>query len=304
MRIANNAIDATTDPQAINADAKVAAQIVTFLQRNGGPNRKGPTFPKRISGTQLPRPGESKEIEIQFMTSGLAPDSFQVLFELQSPSGETISSATEALTISENLGEGDLLGFETLRTHAGRGADTYAREGSIDDFGGHSSLRLIRNGKIQEHIYLRFDLSKSTIARNQLDRAVLLLTVEPGGLPSTSTINVYGIREGLDQDWAESGESHLDWQSSPCRISVNQQQYLGQVTMQNTGDNLKNLGDAVRIFGAELDDFIRTSTGNLVTIALVRENIANKPTQFKSKEGKPNQAPALALRKTGEDAVQ
>ena len=136
MRIANNAIDATTDPQAINADAKVAAQIVTFLQQNGGPNRKGPTFPKRISGTQLPRPGESKEIEIQFMTSGLAPDSFEVLFELQSPSGETISSATNALTVSENLREGDLLGFETLRSHAGRGADTYVREGSTDDFGG------------------------------------------------------------------------------------------------------------------------------------------------------------------------
>ena len=145
---------------------------------------------------------------------------------------------------------------------------------------------------------MRFDLSKSTVARSQLDRdqidrAVLLLTVEPGGLPSTSTINVYGIREGLDQDWAESGESHLVWQSSPCRIGVNQQQYLGQVTMQNNGDNLKNLGDAVRIFGAELDDFIRTTTGDLVTIALVRENSANKPTQFKSKEGKPNQAPAF-----------
>ncbi len=103
VRIANNAIDAIGDPRAINFDEKVAAQIVTFLKPKDGPKRKGLTFPTRISGKQLPRPGESKEFEIQFITSGLVPGSFQVLFELQSPSGEVIHSSTQSLNVGENL---------------------------------------------------------------------------------------------------------------------------------------------------------------------------------------------------------
>jgi serine/threonine protein kinase len=304
MRIANNAIGATSDPRAINADAKVAAQIVTFLRQNGGPKRKAPMFPTRISGSQLPRPGQSKEIEIQFITSGLALDRFQVLFELQSPSGEVISSSATSLQVGENFRVGDLLGFELLRSHAGRGADSYVREGSTDDFGGKPALRATQKGQQREHIYLRFDLSKSPVPRDELDRAVLLLTVAQGGLRSTSTINAYGIREGFDQNWVESGENHLTWQDSPCRTGVNKQQYLGQVTIQNSNDNLKDVGDAVRIFGAELDDFIRTTTADAITIALVRENNADQPTQFKSKEGKPNQAPVLALRRHSDEGAK
>ncbi len=300
MRIENVALDADSDPRRINARAKVAAQVVTYLKSQGGLKRKAPPFPQKYPPSQLPAPGESKQVEILFITGSLLPGEFEVIFELQSPSGALISSTTTTLTVTENLGAGDLLGFEWLRTHAG-GADTYVRTKTDDDFGSKSYLSAHRKGNgdamIQEHIYLKFDLSKSPVPKNEIDRAVLLLTVEKGGHQANSTINVYGVNNGLPDDWVESGQSHLTWDQAPSRSGVESLRYLCQVTMDNGRDTLKDVVDGVRIYGTNLDDFLRTASGDIVTLVLIRENRAEKPTWFKSKEGKPKQAPALALRR-------
>ncbi len=97
-------------------------------------------------------------------------------------------------------------------------------------------------------------------------------------------------------DWNEIGDDGLNWQRSPCREGVGGQQYLGQVTIDNFKDHLKNQADGVRFFSAALDDFIRNSESELITIVLIRENPADAPTRFKSKEGKPREAPALMMR--------
>jgi hypothetical protein len=153
----------------------------------------------------------------------------------------------------------------------------------------------------QEHIYLRFDLSKCTIAKDEIDRAVLLLTVAPGGHQATSNIDVYGITEGLDPQWVARKEGHLTWESSPCRDGIGGQKYLGQFTIDNFKDNLKDKPDGVRFFSKELDEFIRSAEDDLVTIVLIRENSADKPTRFKSRDGKPKVAPALAIRRPPQD---
>ena len=125
MRLVNGAADAAHDPRVINADARVVAQVVTMLTPEGSNRIIRPTFARKFSPSQLPRRGDSLEFEIQFLTNDLSPTSFDVAFELQSPAGDPISRIRETLQVAENFAHGELLGFGQLRTHAGRGADTY-----------------------------------------------------------------------------------------------------------------------------------------------------------------------------------
>ncbi|MDG2222765.1 MAG: protein kinase [Rubripirellula sp.] len=299
LRIENRSLGPRSDPRILNRDFRVAAQIVTMLRPIGKTQKQRPTFPKKLSPRQLPAAGQTEELDIQFLTAGVLPGTFDVLFELQSPDGKTISQSTSRLTIQENLRDSELLGFQRLRTHAGNGADTFVKSNSQQDVGGSSSLQLIRKtGDQQSHIYLRFDLSKSKVSREQVDRAVLLLTTQGGGFVGASEILAYGIVDGLADDWAETKQGHLAWDQSPCRSGVGGQKFLGSCRLDNRGDQSKDKADAVRLLGPGLDDFIRTAPSDQITIMLVRENRAEKPTQFKSKEGKPSQAPALALRRS------
>jgi hypothetical protein len=303
MNISNAASDSASDPRQINAGEKVAVQIVTLLKQEGTSKVHRPAFAKKISATQLPRPGESKPFEIQILTKGLPPGTFEVVFQLQSPSGIVIGTTDVTLEVKENLGECDLLGFDLLRTDSGRGADTYVRSGSSEDFGGKKILQArTRPGqKGQDHIYLRFDLSKNAFPIGELDRALLLLTVQPGGHQSTSKLAAYGIVSGLEEDWPQTGDGHLAWQNSPCRDGADGQQYLGEVTMDNSKDNLTKVPDGVRLYGEKLDEFLRSASSDLVTIVLIRNTKTDKPTLFKSREGTPKQAPALALRPRTKD---
>jgi serine/threonine protein kinase len=299
MRLANRAPDAAHDPREINARARVAAQIVTLLKHASSNQVLRPTFAKKFSPTQLPRRGESDEFEIQFLTNDLMPGEFEVAFELQTPAGDPISRITESLQVDEDFSKGELLGFELLRTHAGRGADTYVASSKSESFGDKPILQVLRRGgqdKQQEHMYLRFDLSKGQVKKSAVDRAVLLLTVSPGGHQGNSVINVYGIKTEPPVTWDETGEKALNWNDSPCRESVADQTYLGQLSFENSKDHLSKTPDGVRLFSPTLDDFIRDSTGDLITIVLIRENPGEQSTRFKSKEGKPNESPALAIR--------
>lgn len=296
MRLTNTSTSPQNDPRRINEDADVAAHIVTYIQPINGKRQKAPVFPKKFSAGQLPASGTSVEFEIQFLTGSMAASDFDVIFELQTPGGTKVAESTSVLSIEENLLESELLGFTKLRSHAGRGADTFVSSTAQEDFGGRGYMQVMKYGKSIEHAYVRFDLAKSDVPRDQLDRAVLLLTMT-GSSETTNKFNVYGIREGLDPMWSEAGGDHLQWNDSPCREGVGGQKYLGQFVADNSGGALKHKTDRIRVASSELDDFLRLAEGDTVTIAIVRENGSASRPQFRTKEGKPDEAPALAIRR-------
>ena len=82
----------------------------------------------KISPTQIPRRGSSREFEVQFLTTYLIPGEYEVEFQLQTPDGAVIATITESLKIQEDLSKAELLGFEILRTHRGKGADTHVQK--------------------------------------------------------------------------------------------------------------------------------------------------------------------------------
>lgn len=298
VSLSSHAAGADQDPRRINAHASVAGRVMTYLKRPGQLKRRAPAFPKQLSPTQLPAPGETTEVEIQFLTETLALEPVEVIFELQSPAGATVSSVSADLTVVENLRRGELLGFETLRTRSGRGADTFVRSGAERGFGDEPFVQVHEQGdQIREHAYLRFDLGKSPVPREEIDRAVLLLTVDDGGFSGTSTITAYGVAAGGEGRWEESGASPLTWNGCTSGERLSSLAFLGQSEVDNRAGALKHSPDAVRIVGTNLDDYVRGCTGGLATIVLVRETRHAKPTRFVSKEGNPTQSPALALRR-------
>ena len=297
LRIANESTSTADDPRVINSNAKVVVQLVTLLKQADVARVERPTFPKKISPTQIPRRGSSREFEVQFLTTNLVPGEYEVEFQLQTPSGDEIASITDNLVIQEDLSKADLLGFEVLRTHRGKGADTYVQQNNKNDLGGNKLIQGTRGPTPPaQHIYLRFDLSKLSEDTGQLDRAMALLTVAQGGQQTPTEFTVYGIMNGLEPEWLETGVGHLNWDTAPCRNGISGQKYLGRLSFDNTQDRLKNKSDAVRFSSRELDDFIRDANGKSVTLVFIPASNSNRPARFKSKEGKPDESPALAIR--------
>lgn len=298
LRIANESTTPADDPSVINSDVKIVAQIATLLKRSDSTRVERPTFPKKILLSQLPRRSSSREFEIQFLTTNLRSGDYEIEFQLQTPDGSVIASITDKLDIQEDLANTDLLGFEILRTYQGKGADTYVQDKLKNDTGGEDIIQAMPGPEPQtQHIYLRFDLSKLLEDKKELDRALLLLTVAPGGQQTNARFKAYGITTNLPPEWRETGPRHLNWEASPCRENIRGQKYLGTFTFDNTKDRLKNSPDAVRFASRELDDFIREAKGTTVTLALFAESKSTRPSRFKSKEAQPREAPALAIRR-------
>ena len=137
--------------------------------------------------------------------------------------------------------------------------------------------------------------------RDKIDRAVLLLTLGPGSHAAVSNLSLYGVADAvvLGSDWQETGPERLRWDDSPSKAGLKQLKLLAQTRIDNAGNALVDVADGVRIHGPELDKFLRSMGDDQVTLILVRNNVAPKPTRFHSKEGKPEQAPGLALRPQG-----
>jgi hypothetical protein len=297
LRIANESNSSNDDPRVTNANTKVVAQLVTLLKQADVARVERPTFPQKILLTQIPRRGSSREFEVIFLTVDLIPGKYEVEFQLQTPDGSVIASINDSLEVQEDLAKADLLGFDLLRTHQGKGADTYVQKNSGNDFGGNDLIQGARGPTPQtQHIYLRFDLSKLPEDTNQLDRAMALLTVAQGGHQANTAFTVYGIKNDLDPEWQEIGEGHLNWNTAPCKDSISGQKYLGRFSFDNTKDRLKNKPDAVRFASRELDDFIRDAKGKSITLVFIPESNSSRPSRFKSKEGQPDESPAMGIR--------
>ena len=117
-----------------------------------------------------------------------------------------------------------------------------------------------------------------------------------GGQQTNPAFTVYGVTNELNPEWLETGKGHLNWNTAPCRDDIGGQKYLGRFSFDNTKDRLKNAADAVRFASRELDDFIREANGKLITLVFIPDSNSSRPARFKSKEGQPDQAPAIAIR--------
>ncbi len=306
--LTNAATSDQADPRRINAKARVIAQVATYLYPAKEPGqmlrgaRRSVAFPKKLSAAMLPPPGQNRELEIDFASVGITPGDYEVEFELQSPQGTPINRLSTPLKIEENLATSDLVGFDRIRTSQGKGADTFVKRGSTDDFGGRPVIEIDRRSATSEtselsHAYLRFDLSGIANRSETIDRAMLLMTLEPGGFKGKCTLQAYGVTTPLPQDWSEKGASHLTWETSPSQGPIESYPFLGRIEFDNSGGQLEKRADELRLFGPGLDDYLRASDAATVTILLVRSSEGAAPTKLVSREGNEAEAPAMAIRK-------
>lgn len=303
----NAATSDQTDPRKVNAGARVIAQIATYLYPAKEPGQmlrgtpKAVAFPRKLSASMLPPPGQSRELEIDFASVGIPPGDYEVEFELQSPQGTRINRLLTPLTIQENLAAVDLVGFDRVRTAQGKGADTFVKRGSVDSFGGRPVIEIDRRNPSDEkselsHAYLRFDLSDMADRSGSIDRVVLLMTLEPGGFKGKCTLEAYGVTGQLPQDWNEKSDSHLTWETSPSKGPIESYPFLGRIEFDNAGGQLEKRTDELRLFGPGLDDYLRASESATVTILLVRSTGGDAATKLVSREGNEAESPALAIR--------
>lgn len=307
IALANRANSPQNDPRALNPGASVLARITTQLRRNESSGRSSstsPGFPKKLTPTMIPAPGESQSIDIEFLTTTLSPGEYEVEFELQSPIGTRITSITAALTVNENLATTDLIEFERLRTEKRRGADTYVASGSDSGFGAGPYIEIHRPPQKPDqtipvkHAYLRFDLGPWAERRNSIERAMLLLTLDSGGYRGKATLAAYGVTQLMSETWTEKGPGEITWATSPSTTDIESLPFLGRVELDNSEGRLEQQADAIRLFGRGLDDFLQAGSGEFVTILLVQTNSTDQPLRVVSREGRADESPALALRAT------
>lgn len=317
LQLTNQADSRENDPRIRYSQAGQVARITTYLQQEGQLKRKAPAFPRSFSPRQLPAPGETQSIEVQFLTNNLAQERFDVIFELQSPAGAHVDSMTSQFEVTENLQAGDLLGFETIRTRAGKGADTYVRKGSEEDFGKQPAVVAHQDGANGKDVlaiaFLRFDLTQlappsgagddsASSVLQRIDRSALLLSMAPNSHPGAGQILVHGWPSDLRTpggigplDWSETGEGALSFEASPVANGLSDLVPLGELKFDNSGEGLKDQPDGIRFVSRALDDFLRSSPG-VVTLVLSQEGWLGDPTRFNSRDRSPELAPGLAVR--------
>ncbi|MEO9593903.1 serine/threonine-protein kinase [Rhodopirellula bahusiensis] len=317
LQLTNQAESPETDPRVRYSQAGQVARITTYLQQEGQLKRKAPAFPRSFSPRQLPAPGETQSIEIQFLTNNLAQEQFDVIFELQSPAGALVDSTTSQFEVAENLQSGDLLGFDTVRTRAGKGADTYVREGSTEDIGKQPVVVTHRDGANGSNVlaiaFLRFDLTQlnppagagsdsASSVLERIERSALLLSMAPESHPGAGRILVHGWPLDLSTpngtgplDWSETGDGFLRFANSPVANGMDGMVPLGELKFDNSGEGLKDRPDGIRFVSKALDDFLRSSTG-VVTLVLSQEGWLGDATRFNSRDRSLELAPGLAVR--------
>jgi len=297
--LVNQAAAYKEDPTRIHAGAKVVAECHLYLQSADGVRRENYALPLRRGAKQLPSPGKSSALEFRFNTASVPLGDYTAVVTLETPKHQKVSELTTPLRITTNFGSGELVGFKTVRTWAGIGADTSVGEKAAKDAGDAKQLTLAGTSDQppakQQHLYLRFDLTRWEAPREKLEHAVLMLTLTGDAPKSPFEIRAYAAGEALSSDWQESGENALQASDVPAAGDLGKLRFLGTIEADNSGDVLKNKTDAVRLYGPELDDAIQQA-GDAITIILVRSKGASKPLRFYSKESEPEKAPGLALR--------
>jgi hypothetical protein len=101
VRLENRNLPSKTDLRRVLAGEKVAAQLIAIVKTPDGTIQPAPMFPLKLSPTQLPAPGASSDIDVQFSTAKMSTLPIEVIFELQTPSGGTVGFASTRTTIVE-----------------------------------------------------------------------------------------------------------------------------------------------------------------------------------------------------------
>ena len=305
--VQNQASGQHANPKRIYAKQRTVAKILTKLTPHAGGATLSPTFPLKLRPKQLPGIGETKSIEVFFRTDTLAPGSYDVVFELRTPGNSLVHELHSKLTVTENLDNSELLGFEVIRTNVGDGGDTFVnskRPGTpanptlANQAATKPFLEVQKTGTgdgvLYQHAYLEFDLRQAKTSGDQIDRAVLVLTLAKGGHPHKAKILAFGITEPSFA-WPDSSEQ-LTWSQTPSESSITNQRFLGMVELPGARDALEEQVDAIRIHGSALDDFLRSAGSRRVTLVLTCDSWSDRPLRFVSKDGTPDLAPGLAIR--------
>ncbi|SMP51325.1 Serine/threonine protein kinase [Neorhodopirellula lusitana] len=102
LTLLNQAESAQTDPKMIHRGVKKVAVVAIYLKQEGKSKQKAPAYPFVFSASQLPGAGTSKPVVVQFLTSGLEPGRYTVIFELQAPLGAELASVESELILTKS----------------------------------------------------------------------------------------------------------------------------------------------------------------------------------------------------------
>lgn len=101
LMIENNADSSKLDPKRIFSSSKVVTQVMTYLNPVGSNEVTRPAFAVKFSPTRLPKRGKVENFTIQFLTDELDANSYNVTFELQTPSGESVQRIETQITLKQ-----------------------------------------------------------------------------------------------------------------------------------------------------------------------------------------------------------
>ncbi|NND96258.1 MAG: serine/threonine protein kinase [Pirellulaceae bacterium] len=97
VTLKNEAQDASGDPRVATAKARDAAVLAVYAKIKGGDKKRMAT--QKLRPRDLPAPGREMQRTIPVFTSGLEPKSCELIFELQTPKAELVSSTKAAIEI-------------------------------------------------------------------------------------------------------------------------------------------------------------------------------------------------------------
>ncbi|WP_218932834.1 serine/threonine-protein kinase [Roseimaritima multifibrata] len=297
--IVNQAVGREDDPVRLYADRPTLVACQLYLASQNGIRRDGYAMPLRRRPSQLPQPGKKTSCTIHFETATIPVGLYQAIVALETPRGSVIHEVALPLRLVPNLRSEPLDGYEIVRTWTGDGADTTVGKKSEKDLGVAKSLILAGtaddSADKQQLIFLKFDLRRIEGLEKRMRHVVLTLTLAEPSPQEMFAVRAYAVRDRIADDWKESGEGRLDLENASMVDGFGELDFLGTSKGDNTGGVLSGQVDSVRLFGAELDDAVR-SAGDFLTLVFVAAHTPSKPLQFVAKESDPEKAPALALK--------
>ena len=99
LTLENKATSPKMDPKRIFSANKVVTQVMTYLNEIDSNKVTRPAFAVKFSPTRVPPIGKKEDFTIQFLTNDLAPNAYNITFELQTPSGESVQRIQKQITL-------------------------------------------------------------------------------------------------------------------------------------------------------------------------------------------------------------
>ncbi len=101
LSIKNGSKSRKEDPKNLFASNDTVVQVTTLLSPTGSNEIIRPAFAVKFSPKRLPSQGKIEKFNIQILTNDLKPDTYNLIFELQTPNGESIQRIDQPFTLTE-----------------------------------------------------------------------------------------------------------------------------------------------------------------------------------------------------------